>query len=64
MSDLDDKKLAEWLADRIDEAESGRLIVPTHAINKYRKYIADFTSPNAVIRADIIRFVTDNGFAL
>jgi hypothetical protein len=61
---MDEKQQAAWFADRVEESRSGRLLFATHVLNKYRKMTLDYQSPNAVIRADIIKFCVKNGFAM
>jgi hypothetical protein len=43
----------DYLIDRCDESASGRILVPTHIIKKYREYTGDMLNCNAVIRAKI-----------
>lgn len=59
-----DKEVAKWFADRIDESHSGRLIIKTHVLNKFRKFSGDYETGNAVIKSKIAVFCNNNGFAV
>lgn len=44
----------KWFAERINESATGKLIVGTGLVNKYRKIFADYDSSNDIIRNNII----------
>lgn len=57
--EVTDYKLSEeerlWFGERIKESPSGRLIISTSLVNKYRRLACDFYTSTPVIKDKIIR---------
>lgn len=50
------KEQWEYLLNRCDESASGKILVPTRLIEKYRKFSLDYDSSNSKIRMKIIDY--------
>ena len=48
------KEQVTWFCERLKESPTGKVIVSSSLVNKYRKLTADYDSPNAIIRSRII----------
>ncbi len=52
------KKISEedkiWFSERIYTSGTGRIIVPTYLLNKYRKLTEDYKNPNEIIKSRLI----------
>lgn len=49
----------EYLISRCDESSTGKVLVPTRLIKKYREYSQDYISSNDIIRHKIIYLYSD-----
>lgn len=56
-------KEINWYADRVDESPTGRLIISSHLVNKYRKKTGNYLDDNSLIRDEIIR-LTNRGLGI
>lgn len=48
------KDQVEWFVERIDESDTGRLIISTHLVNKYKKIIDEPLMTNDEARHELL----------
>ena len=44
----------KWFAERLDTSGTGRVIVPSYLVKKYRRLTGDLDSDAAVVRSKIV----------
>lgn len=43
-----------WIVDRIEESITGRILIKTHLVNKYRKMTSNYAGTNSEIRSEML----------